>query len=790
MKNLFSKSNSISSTHIDNVEKISKKQKKTILKNARTTQAAIRYQNIFQNGLCEIEPGLYSIACTFDDINYQIAKKETQIDIFGKWCEFLNYFDNNFRIQINVRCFNTNVSELKQKILIPANNDTLIEYRQEMNSIILKAATQGDNSISKEKIITISFAAEDYENAVIVKNRLEVDISKNFKSLGCKCSFLPGEARIQMLHDYFNEDTIIKFDYKNKYGITSKDYISPHRFDFTENNYFTFTVDDKLKYGSTVYLKNLPNDLKDRLINNLSDLPINITMSLHIEPIDQEKALTIVEDKLGSLDMERNEREDRNLEKSRPVESLPRRLKKAIIETEEFYNSLSNDNQRMFKITILVYVTGNDPKEIDENIKQVLSTARKTNVHFSYPLEQQEQCLNSILPIGKNHINIQRTLNTASTAIFIPFTGQEILQPTGIYYGINALTKKLLMADRSLLSNPNGFFIGVPGSGKSFMAKQEIGQILLKYPDDEVMIIDPEREYSPLAKEFHGEIIYLSSSSKTHINPMDLNENYGGGDETPIKAKAEFIISICETLIGGINGLGIDKRSIIDRSIILTYHRFKKPTLTNFYNVLCEQPEQAARSIALSLEMFIKGTLDVFAHETNINTNNKLLVFDTKDLGGQLNTMGMLVAQDMIWNRISENRAKKKRTWIFIDEAHLMFENESSADYCDKLWKRARKWGAIPTGVTQNVSGLMQQPKTRQMLSNCEFLCVMNQGADDRLLLQDILQLSEAQLEYITNADPGCGVIRAGSGIIPFINNFPSDTKLYSAMTTKFSEQV
>lgn len=787
MKNLLSKKN------LTDEELELQKNKKKAKAAARTAQRSIRYQNMFEDGLCEIEPGLYSFEIKFDDINYQIAKKNDQIEIFTRYCEFLNYFDKNSHLQLNIRCKSVDEDSLKNNLTIPAQDDNLNEYRNEFSNEILNKSLTGQNGIARDKYLIISFEAENIDDAKSLCNRLKNDVHSNFKSMRCNAYDCSGLQRVYQLREYFSENSDTYWNYGNlkNSGTKTIDYISPDSFNFRPNNYFTFTNNGKTTYAATIYLKNLPRDLSDRILTNISELPIeDMTISIHMDPLEQDEAFGIVESQLAKMDIERSNIEDKNVANNRPPERIPLKLKKNIAEAQEVYDSLSNDNQRMFMFSAYVYATGTTEKELDTNLQQIIKCARKSNVEFSYLSERQEEGFNAILPIGKNPLEIKRTLTTSGTAIFIPFTTQEMLQLSGVYYGVNSLSSKLLMIDRSLMMNPNGFFLGVPGSGKSFLAKLEIIQNFLRFTNDDIIIIDPEREYSAMAKALGGQVIYISSSSNTHINPMDMSENYSAGEGNPIALKSDFILSLCEMLIGGKNGLGEGQRSVLDRSVILTYKKFKKPTLKDFYSVLVAQPEPEARSAALSLEMYIKGSLSIFSHETNINTNNRLIVFDTMELGEQLKPMGLLITQDMVWNKISENRAKSKRTWFYIDEAHLMFKDEYSAQYCDKIWKRARKWGAIPSGITQNIEGMLASDQTRQMLANCEFLCLMNQSAIDRAQISSLLDMSDAQLTYITNAKQGSGVIRAGSTIIPFKNDFDKDTKLYKLMSTKFKERI
>ena len=422
-----------------------------------------------------------------------------------------------------------------------------------------------------------------------------------------------------------------------------------------------------------------------------------------------------------------------------------------------------------------------------------MAAARKNNCKMGYLDYLQEKAMNSTMPVGKNSIEIQRTLTTASTGIFVPFTAQELFQEGGMYYGLNALSRNLIFFNRKTLKNPNGFILGTPGSGKSFSAIREIVNVLLS-TEDEVLIIDPEREYAQLAKGFGGEIIHISAGSKAHINPLDITMDYAD-DDNPLLLKSEFVLSLCELLIGGRNGMTAAQKTVIDRACKMTYQPYFSnpnknpvPTLKDFYKILKEQPENEAVSIALSLELYIEGSLSVFANPTNIDTNNRFIVFDIRDLGKQLKTMGILIVLDQIWNRITQNRALGKRTWIYIDEIYLLFQNEYSANYLFELYKRARKWGAIPTGITQNVEDLLVSDLARRMLSNTDFVMMLNQATSDRVELAALFNISNQQVSYVTNSQEGQGLLFAGNAMIPFIDKFPTDTDLYAMMTTKIEE--
>lgn len=748
---------------------------------------------MFEDGVCEVEEGLYSRSFKFSDINYKDSRNDEQIDFFSQYCELLNYCDPSMHFQISIVNRRIDEEDFKKNMFMPMADDSLNNYRKEMNNMLAEKALEGQNSIIRERFFTFATHAHSYKAAVPLLARLQADLSGHFQGMGCDINELDGQQRTKELHQVFRPEERFTFEYKQliENNLTTKAMIAPMSFDFKEKN--TFEFGDYV--GQVLFVKELPSELSDKVIQEIADLPIDMIITMHIDNVDQVTALEFVKRQIAYMEMEATGRQDQAVQKGRNTSiAIPIETRRSYEEAGKLLDDLENKNQRMFKMTTLIYTYAKDYETLQDNAFQITATARKNNVKVDKLDLLQREGINTVLPLGKNHIEIKRTLTTAQTAIFIPFSTQELYQPGGMYYGLNAHSRKLTIFDRKSLAAPNGFILGKPGSGKSFASKREIINVLLNDPNSEVIIIDPEREYTPLAQGFDGEVVHISAASKSFINPLDINLDYSDDDD-PTLLKSEFILSLCDLLIGGRDGLDGTQRSIIDRVCTMIYRPYldnietaSMPTLKTFFAVLKKQPEPEAQSLALALELYIEGNLSVFANETNINTEKRLVIYDIKDLGKQLRTMGMLIVLDQIWNRVTQNRALGKRTWIPIDEIQLLFSNEYSANYFFELWSRSRKWGAIPTGITQNVETLLLSDLARRMLSNSDFIMLFNQSASDRDELANLLKVSSKQLNHITNSKPGTGLLIAGGSAIPFVDEFPKDTRLYKMMTTKIEE--
>ena len=753
-------------------------------------QQAIPIRSIWPDGIFRMG-NKYSKSFRFEDINYAVASREDKEAMFLCYSELLNSLDSGATTKITINDRRLNKADFESSILIPLRGDGLDEYRREYNQMLLDKAT-GANSIVQDKYITVSVVKKNIEEARSYFSRIGTDLITHFSHLGSKCVEMDAADRLRILHDFFRpgEETDFHFSLPEtmRKGHDYKDYICPDTFEF-EKDYFRMGG----KFGRVIFLREYASFIKDSMISELCDLNRSMMLSLDIIPIPTDEAVREVENRLLGVETNITNWQRRQNQSNNFSAVVPYDMEQQRKESKEFLDDLTTRDQRMmFAVLTMVHIA--DTKEqLDSDTETLLTTARKHLCQFATLTYQQMDGLNTVLPYGLRKIDAIRTLTTESTAVFIPFRAQEIVHGGGIYYGQNVISKNMIIANRKLLLNGNSFVLGVSGSGKSFTAKREIVNQILSSGDD-IILIDPEREYSLLVRAMGGEIIHISATSPNHINAMDMNREYGDG-ANPVILKSEFVLSLCEQLIGGHN-LGAKQKSLIDRCTANVYRKYlqnnyrgQPPTLQDFHAELMKQTEPEAQEIALAIELFTSGSLNTFAKQTNVDVNNRLICYDILDLGKQLLPIGMLVVLDNIFNRITQNRAKGKNTFIIIDEIYLLFQQEYSANFLFTLWKRVRKYGAFCTGITQNVDDLLQSHTARTMLANSEFIVMLNQASTDRLELAKLLNISDLQLSYITNVDAGNGLIKVGSSLVPFTDKFPRNTKLYSLMTTKFNEK-
>ncbi|OCZ54264.1 VirB4-like conjugal transfer ATPase, CD1110 family [Dehalobacter sp. TeCB1] len=754
-------------------------------------QQVIPIKAVWPDGIFKVG-NKFSKSFRFTDINYAVASKEDKEAMFLSYSELLNSLDSGATTKITINNRRLNKTDFESSILIQLREDGLDEYRAEYNRMLLDKAT-GVSNIVQDKYVTVSVLKKNIEEARNYFSRISADLITHFSHLGSKCVELDAADRLRILHDFFRpgEETNFRFDLSEtmRKGHDFKDYICSDTFEFEKDH---FRMGNK--FGRVIFLREYASYIKDSMVSELCDLNRSMMLSLDIIPIPTDEAVREVENRLLGVETNITNWQRRQNQNNNFSAVVPYDMEQQRKESKEFLDDLTTRDQRMmFAVLTMVHVA--DSKEqLDSDTETLLTTARKHLCQFSTLTFQQMDGLNTALPLGLRKIEAIRTLTTESTAVFIPFRAQEISHSGGIYYGQNVISKNMIIANRKCLLNGNSFILGVSGSGKSFTAKREIVNQILSSEDD-IILIDPEREYSLLVKAMGGEIIHISATSPNHINAMDMNRDYGDG-ANPVILKSEFVLSLCEQLIGGQN-LGAKQKSLIDRCTASVYRKYLQsnfegitPTLQDFHAELLKQDEPDAQEIALAIELFTSGSLNTFAKPTNVDVNNRLICYDILDLGKQLLPIGMLVVLDSILNRITQNRAKGKNTFIIIDEIYLLFQHEYSANFLFTLWKRVRKYGAFCTGITQNVDDLLQSHTAKTMLANSEFIVMLNQASTDRMELARLLNISDLQLSYITNVDAGNGLIKVGSSLVPFSDQFPRNTRLYRLMTTKPGEQV
>ena len=898
----------------------------------KSAQDSIPYERMWPDGICRVADGHYTKTIQFQDINYQLSQNEDKTAIFEGWCDFLNYFDSSIQFQLSFLNLAASEETFARAISIPLQGDDFDSIRVEYMTMLQNQLAKGNNGLIKTKYLTFGVDADSLKAAKPRLERIETDILNNFKRVGVAAETLDGKARLAQLHGIFHMDEQVPFRFEWEWlapsGLSTKDFIAPSGFEFRTGKQFRMGK----KYGAVSFVQILAPELNDRMLADFLDMESSLIVSLHIQSVDQIKAIKTVKRKITDLDKSKIEEQKKAVRAGYDMDIIPSDLATYGNEAKKLLQDLQSRNERMFLVTFLVLNTADNPRQLDNNVFQASSIAQKYNCQLTRLDFQQEEGLMSCLPLGLNQIEIQRGLTTSSTAIFVPFTTQELFQngKEALYYGINALSNNLIMVDRKLLKNPNGLILGTPGcfdgktrilladgstptfaelveagiteamvkaydydtceivdarakdiriekyvdelkvikledgtrlcctdthlimdadgqfieankitdgqrlsgghvavrvafqrlpekvpvydltvpkygnfllanglivhnSGKSFSAKREIANCFLLTNDD-IIICDPEAEYAPLVERLHGQVIKISPTSSNYINPMDLNLDYSDEDN-PLSLKSDFILSLCELIVGGKEGLAPVQKTIIDRCVRLVYQDYlndprpeNMPILEDLYNLLRAQDEKEAQYIATALEIYVTGSLNVFNHQSNVDINNRIVCYDIKELGKQLKKIGMLVVQDQVWNRVTINRAAHKSTRYYIDEMHLLLREEQTAAYTVEIWKRFRKWGGIPTGITQNVKDLLSSREVENIFENSDFVYMLNQAGGDRQILAKQLGISPHQLSYVTHSSEGEGLLFYGSTILPFVDHFPKNTELYRIMTTKPQE--
>lgn len=795
-----------------NKEQKSKKKKKNI-KVPKTAQDTIPYTRAYENGIFEIEPGYFSKSYFLEDINFKIASQEDQNQIFFAFGDFLNSFDSNVSFQITL--FNRDIDKeaFKKQILLKLRGDQLDEYREEYNEMLAGKINTGRNNLVKEKYLTITVEAKQIEEAAGMFRRIDLDVTAGIKKITGKkeTKQMTLIERLSVLYEIINDRRNIpfyqkanlggheteSFNYKwmKRSGITTKDLISPSYMKFHKNY-----IELGEKIGKVFFLDRLPSFLTTDILADVTDLPCNAVTSVIFQPIPQDKSMKMIKNQMTSINANIVDAQKKANRSGYSPDLISPTLRKAQEDTEKLMQDMTGRNQKMFSVTILIMLIADDIEEM-KKYEEILSTnVAKHLCQISVFAYNQEAGFSSVLPLCNNKVFVDRLLTTECSSVFMPFITEELLERDGIYYGLNPITNNIIRYNRLNSKNANGVILGTPGSGKSFTAKEEIIAVLLN-TDDEILVIDPEGEYAPLATMLGGEVVKISPGSSVYINPLDMDMNYAD-TEDPVTLKSDFICSLFEAINRSRFGLTPTEVSIIDRCTKIIYQDYIKhmenykgtcdrsasPILVDLYDCLMEQPEPEAQSIAISLELYSIGSQDTFAHRTNVNLNSRFKVYDIKDIGNSMKTLGLQVCLNDIWNRVIQNKAKGRRTWFYIDEMHILTQTDTSARFLQSIYKRARKWGGVPTGMTQNVEDLLKSAEARTILNNCDFVLMLNQAPLDRNELCEMYNISDTQAEYITNSDAGQGILYTGKTIVPFVNQFPVDTKLYKVMSTKPNE--
>ena len=757
---------------------------------AMSAQDTISYKEMRPDGICIVKDNYFTKTIQFYDINYQLARNEDKNIIFENYCDFLNYFDKSISVQLSFLNQTMDISDFEKSIAIKPQNDDFDGIRAEYTEMLKNQLARGNNGIVRKKYITFGIEADNIQNAKQRLERIETDIINNFKILGVRAFSLNGMERLELLHSCFNGgENKLNFSWNLIYktGLTTKDFIAPTSFNFSDGRCFRMggTI------GAVSFLHILAPELTDEMLKNFLEIQSALSVNIHIKSIDQSEAIKMIKRKITDLDKMKIEEQKKAVRAGYDMDIIPSDINTFGIDAKKLLEDLQGRNERMFLVTVLIMNTTKTKKALNSAIFEVQSIAQQRNCPLRRLDYQQEDGLMASVPIGINNIGIQRALTTSSTAIFVPFTTQELFSdsPEALYCGLNALSNNMIMVDRKMLKNPNGLILGTPGSGKSFSAKREMTNAFLVTNDD-IYVCDPEAEYNPLIHALKGQVVKLSPTSKDYLNPLDININYSD-EENPLALKSDFVLSFCELIIGGRDGLEPIEKTVIDRSVTRIYQKyFENPTpanmpiLEDLYEEIKKQPEQEAGRIASALELYVKGSLNVFNHHTNVDISNRIVCFDIKELGKQLKKLGMLVVQDQIWNRVTINRNEHKSTRYYCDEFHLLLKDEQTAAYSVEIWKRFRKWGGIPTGITQNVKDLLSSAEIENIFENSDYIYMLNQAQGDREILAKKLGISPQQLSYVTQSGAGEGLLFYGNTIIPFIDRFPKDTRLYSLMTT------
>ena len=767
---------------------------KTIKTALYSAQNVIPIDHMFADGTARTTGWLYSRTIVFCDVNYELLSDDDKEAIFSEWCNFLNAFDSDVRYQFTFFNRKSDDKAAGKRLDIEPQEDGFDDIRKEYSDVLRNQATHG-NSMAKTMYLTFAIRDVSASKAIIRLMSIQSDLIDGFRQLGIEARALNAEQRVQLIYEMLHIDENIPGRFKVPWAPIKnedvRDYIAPSQIEFPNGKSFK----EEQLYESVSYLQITASNLNDHVLKDFLELNTSEVVTMHIQAVDRDKALKMIKHAVTEIDRSKIDEQKRAVRSGYDYDIISADLTQYGVDSKAILKALENDDERMFMVTVLVLNTGKTKALLQNHIRSASGIAQKHNCTLKRLNYQQEEGMVSSLPLALNQTGIERALLTSSTAIFMPFSTQELFQINGgaFYYGVNALSDNLIMCNRKLLKNPNGLILGTPGSGKSFAAKREITNAFLA-TDDDIIICDPEGEYSPLVMRMNGQIIKISPNSKQYINPMDINTNYSEDDD-PVALKADFILSLCEQIIGGKDGLQPVEKTVIDRCVHNVYREYfrnpipeRMPILENLYNDLMTQDEPEAKHVASALEIYVKGSLNLFNHKTNVDINNRLVCYDIKEIGKQLKKLGMLIVQDQVWGRVTKNRQSGKTTRYYMDEFHLLLKDQQTASFSGEIWKRFRKWGGIPTGITQNVKDLLASREVEDIFENTDFIYMLNQASGDQKILADTLGISPQQMAYVTHSGEGEGLLMYGGVILPFADRFPKNTELYKIMTTKPSD--
>lgn len=762
----------------------------------RSAQDLIQYETLADSGVCWLGGNKYSASLRLSDIDYQMAPPEVQEGLVEAYARFLNGHLGGQHVQVTLLNRVLDKQRLAAEVQLPGRPDGFDPQRAEYNKLIAQRLQTGRQNTLTEKYVTLTVQAESVQEARLLLTRMAAEDAAALKDVGgCQAAWLSGLERVRVLQHMLRPDFQVEFSYSELVGqgLTTKDLVAPMSVDVSNRDHVCLSS-GTTRYWQTLVLRNLPSWMNDRVVREIAEIPVDVTVSLHIAPMDQAEGLDLVKRQIAGMDMQRSTEQRRLAKQGLTQDFLPHELQASYTEAVELRDQLEQTNEKLFTTTIVVGVAGSTVEELAENVKRVKRVCGKHSCDLENLRYMQVDGLNAILPLGENRLPVFRTLTTAVAATMVPFTTQEILQPGGNFYGINQVSKNLIVADRRLGMNANAFILGTTGSGKSQFAKFEIEQTFLRREADEILIIDPEREYVALADELGATRVVISAGSRDCINPLFLDKSVVVSENDPIRDKCGYTLALIEVLLGGAGGLSPVERSIVDRAAQRMYSEYWNspwavaPTLGTLYETLMGEPEPEARQLATGLELYARGSARGFAQQTNVEGANRVTVYDIADLGRDLQTFGAMVILEEIWSRIARNRAAGRRTWVYIDEFHVLFSNDFAAAYCQSIFKRVRKWGAAATGITQNIEELLANERARLMLSNSDGLFLLNQQATDADALVELLKFSEGQRRAFVNARPGCGLMRMGPVTIPFDNTMDPDSRIFRVFSTRFEE--